>query len=409
MPRQSAPVSTSVKPLVVGVVGAGTMGRGIAQIAALVGHKAILVDTHPARSLDAVQVCVGEWEKLAAKGKLTESEVIEAKSRLIAGKAMAALGSADAVIEAVFEDLEIKRQVFRDIEAQVSDRAIVATNTSALSVTAIAASCKHPERVVGMHFFNPVHRMTLVEVVAGHRTSPEVVVAALDLAFGLGKSPIRVQDTPGFVVNRVARPFYLEALEILGERLFSAGQIDATVRAAGFRMGPFELMDLIGIDINFAVTNAVYDGFFGEPRFRPHLIQRQMVQARQLGRKTGSGFYEYGPAGSIVPSPVLPPDSGEWPALPGLHPIATRIVAMLVNEAAFTLGDGIAKAADIDLAMKLGTNYPEGPLEWADRLGANRIVTVLDGLFDFYRRERYRVAPALRRAVLAGRKVGADE
>ncbi len=385
----------------VAVIGSGTMGRGIAQVVAQSGRTTVLIDADPGRPRDAVVSIGADLDRLAERGKISPDVAAGAKERLRAGRDLSDAAAADLVIEAVFEDLDLKKQVFHDLEMRVSDRTILASNTSALPVTAIAGSCRHPERVVGLHFFNPVPRMALVEVVAAHATAPAALERTFAFARSLGKSPIRVQDTPGFVVNRVARPFYLEAMKTLAEGEFECAQIDAAVRAAGFRMGPFELLDLIGIDVNFAVTCAVFDGYFGEPRFRPSLLQRRMVLARQYGRKTGRGFYKYEGGQGPAQVPVPESDPADPLALPGLHPIAARVVAMLVNEACFALGERIASAADIDLAMKLGMNFPDGPLAWGDRIGPDRVARLLDSLREVYGEERYKVAPLLRRRVAA--------
>ncbi len=384
------------------------MGRGIAQVAAQAGCETVLIDADAARPREAIAGIVADLEKLASRGKIPAGAPAAARERLRPGRDFGDAAGADLVVEAVFEDLELKKRIFGELEARVSDRAILATNTSALPITAVAAACRHPERVVGLHFFNPVPRMSLIEVIAGYSTTPEIVVGAARFAEALGKTPIRAQDTPGFVVNRVARPFYLEALKMLGDGDYECAAIDAALRSAGFRMGPFELLDLIGIDVNFAVTGAVFDGFFGEPRFRPHPIQRRMVLARQLGRKTGRGFYAYD--GGKAPVPGAPPayDAADPLALPGMHPAAARVVAMLVNEACFALGERIASPADIDLAMKLGMNFPEGPLAWGDKLGPDRVLRLLDALRIFYGEERYKVAPFLRRAVAQGATLAAS-
>lgn len=396
------------RPQVVGVIGAGTMGRGIAQVAAQAGCEVVLVDEDAARPREAIAAVLADLGRLADRGKLPADAVAGARERLRAGAGLGDIAAADLVVEAVFEDLELKKRLFGDLESRVADRAILATNTSALPVTAIAAACRHPERVVGLHFFNPVPRMALVEVIAGHQTAPAVSRRAARFALDLGKTPVQAQDTPGFVVNRVARPFYLEALKMLGDTEYACGAIDAALRAAGFRMGPFELLDLIGLDVNFAVTSAVHDGYFGEPRFRPHPLQRRMVLARQLGRKTGRGFYGY-EDGQVPPQEPAPEyDPADPLALPGLHPAAARVVAMLVNEACFALGERIASPGDIDRAMVLGMNFPAGPLAWGDKLGPDRIERLLDALRLFYGEERYRVAPVLRRSVARGAKLTAS-
>lgn len=278
----------------VGVIGSGTMGGGIAQLAARAGLDVILHDSVPAAVHRAVERITADFRASAGKGKISATEATQGLARIHPCKAFNELGAADIVIEAAIEDLAVKREIFRALDSIVGPRTILATNTSSLSITAIASLTKTPETVVGMHFFNPPTVMALVEVVRGDRTSDETTSAVRELALRLKKTPVVCRDTPGFIVNRVARPFYGEALRLLGEGVGTVEQIDAILtRAGGFRMGPFALMDLIGIDVNYAVTQSVYEQFFHEPRFRPHPIQRRMVEAGLLGRKTGKGFYTY--------------------------------------------------------------------------------------------------------------------
>jgi len=278
----------------VGIIGAGTMGGGIAQVAALAGFEVFLYDV----SGDALKNCMERIKKdLRAsmqKGTTTAPEATEALTRIRPRRAFNDMGAADLVIEAAVEDLAVKKEIFRALDQIVAPRAILATNTSSLSITSIGSLTKTPETVVGMHFFNPAVQMKLVEIVSGSRTSQETVRTAQETALAMGKTPVFCSDTPGFIVNRVARPFYGEALRMLGEGTATAEEIDRIARlSGGFRMGPFELMDLIGIDVNYAVTKSIYEQYFQEPRYRPHPIQRRMVEAGTLGRKTGQGFYPY--------------------------------------------------------------------------------------------------------------------
>lgn len=270
----------------IGVCGAGTMGAGIAQVAIAKGLRAVLYDPH-SEALDKARSRIE-----AGLDKWRAKHLVEAGGELVSVQALEALAECRLVVEAVIEDLDSKRDLFRLLDSICPD-ALLATNTSSLSVTAIAGATSRPERVVGLHFFNPVPLMQLVEVIPGRKTNPQRVSEAVDWAKRLGKTPVVAKDTPAFIVNRIARPFYGEALRLLGEEAASVEEIDRIVRGAGFRMGPFELMDLIGLDINFAVTRSVHDAYFGEPRFRPHPIQRQMVEAGLLGRKAGEGFYVY--------------------------------------------------------------------------------------------------------------------
>jgi 3-hydroxybutyryl-CoA dehydrogenase len=278
----------------VGIIGAGTMGGGIAQVAALAGFDVLLYDTSADALKASMERIKGDLRTSMQKGGATLSDATDAFARIRPRRTFNEMGAAEVVIEAAPEDLEVKKEIFRALDQIVAPRAILATNTSSLSVTSIGSLTKTPESVVGMHFFNPPARMKLVEIVRGSQTSEQTVRTVLEMALAMGKTPVLSSDTPGFIVNRVARPFYGEALRLLGEGTATAEEIDRIVRlSGGFRMGPFELMDLIGIDINYAVTKSVYEQFFHEPRFRPHPIQRRMVEAGTLGRKTGRGFYRY--------------------------------------------------------------------------------------------------------------------
>ncbi len=277
----------------VGIVGAGTMGRGIAYVAITHGAQVALYDV-AAGALEAARAQIeAGLREAAAKGRLAEAEVENALARLRLTAAMEDLADADVIIEAAPEDLALKQEIFRQLDRLCQPAALLASNTSSLSITALGAATRRPERVAGMHFFNPAPVMRLVEIVRGLATSEETVRALADLARRWGKTPVIAKDTPGFIVNRVARPFYLEALRLVGEGVADPPTVDRLARALGFRMGPFELMDLIGLDVNLAVSESIYHAFFEEPRFRPHPLQRQMVQAGRLGRKTGKGWYEY--------------------------------------------------------------------------------------------------------------------
>jgi 3-hydroxybutyryl-CoA dehydrogenase len=505
---------------IVAVIGSGAMGAGIAQVAAAAGHTVRLFDTRPEAVHKAIDQIGNAWSRLAARGKMSNAEAEAALRRLVPTHSLAQVADAALVIEAIVEDLAAKRTLFGELEGIVADGAILASNTSSLSITAIAGTLRRPQRVVGLHFFNPAAAMVLVEVVSGLATDAAVAQAAFDTVQGWGKTPVHARSTPGFIVNRVARPFYAEAWRLLNEGAADPATIDAVMRdAGGFRMGPFELMDLIGHDVNYAVTSSVFDAFHGDPRFTPPMQQLEMVHAGFLGRKAGRGFYRYA-ENAVPPQPKAEPmfarpeyvgysldagasgtltgpmlarfeahgihvtrrnsaeghQQGEAPAfhcngaaiyltdgrsatarartnrhddtvvfdlvldaaqasriavaradqcseaayqsacglfqaagftvtrlddVPGLA--VMRTVAMLANEAADTVHQGVGSARAVDAAMQQGVNYPKGPLAWADALGAGHIVRVLDNLAASYGDGRYRVSPLLRRR-MAGRR-----
>ncbi|HET7582770.1 MAG TPA: 3-hydroxyacyl-CoA dehydrogenase NAD-binding domain-containing protein [Candidatus Limnocylindria bacterium] len=382
----------------IGVLGAGTMGAGIAQVAAEAGLDVLLHDPIPGAVEKAHERIGMLLDRRVAKGQLTADARNAALARIRTEPTLGGIAGADVVVEAIPEDLALKRDAFRLLDAAAPDGTLLATNTSSLSVAAIAAATLRPQRVLGLHFFNPVPLMALVEVIAGPMTEPAAVPRAEALAQRLGKTPVVAADTPGFIVNRVARPFYLEALRIVGEGSAGVAEVDAALRGIGFRMGPFELVDAIGIDVNYAVSRSVYDQFFGDPRYRPHPLQRRLVDAGRLGRKSGGGFYAYGADGSrgeVWPG-VRRRTTG--PTRPQLsdEQIAARVLATIVNEAASAVEDGVATPDAIDTAMRLGTNYPSGPLEWGERIGLGHVVHILDALHGEVPDGRYRVIPLLR-------------
>lgn len=277
----------------IGVIGAGTMGSGIALSSALAGYDVVLYDIADPVLERAKKGNKAQLDKSVEKGKLTADDAEKALACIRTSSNFDDLGSCDLIVEAAVEKLSIKQELFSKLSNMLADNAILSSNTSSLSITAIAGACKNPERVLGLHFFNPAHIMKLVEIVRGEQTSDEIVNRAEAYVKKLGKVPVLAKDTPGFIVNRVARNYYGESFRALHEGIASHEQIDRIMKANGFPMGPFQLMDLIGIDVNLAVTQSVYDQFFGEPRFRPHLIQQKMVEANRLGKKTGKGFYDY--------------------------------------------------------------------------------------------------------------------
>jgi 3-hydroxybutyryl-CoA dehydrogenase len=371
----------------IAVVGAGTMGVGIAQSAALAGLSTVMLDVQEDALARGRETMEGDLERRVERGRLSEDERREALDLVSTTTSLEACADAPLVVEAVIEDLEVKRRVFADLEAVVGRETVLATNTSSLSVAGIAAATERPERVVGMHFFNPVPAMRLVEIVGGPSTDASAARRAEEVAERLGKTPIRVSDTPGFIVNRVARPFYLEALRLVEEGV-EPGRIDAAIRGAGFRMGPLELADLIGHDVNLAVSESLFERYYYQPRFRPSHLQRSMVEAGLLGRKSGRGFYDYGAEKQEEVGEVA-------------EHVALRVICCVVNEAYLALSEGVATAEDIDKAMKLGANYPRGPFEWAEEIGVQSILRMLDSLRDAYG-EAYIAAPSLRAAGRSG-------
>jgi 3-hydroxybutyryl-CoA dehydrogenase len=491
------------------IVGAGIMGAGIAQMAAQAGHPVWLFDARDGAAEDAHRKLVQTLASLAAKGKLDPQAAQAAGERIRPITSLDTVGQARLVIEAIVENLDAKRSLFAQLEARLAADTVLATNTSSISVTAIARGMKHPGRLVGMHFFNPVPLMKLVEVVSGLHTDAAVAKAIFDLSHAWGKTPVHARSTPGFIVNRIARPYYAEALALLHERAAAPEAIDACLRGAGFRMGPCELMDLIGHDTNFAVTNSVYEANFFDKRYVPSLVQRELVDAGWLGRKSGHGFYRYPDGAPALPElslPALqtsadvmvhghgaiadaftdtlaargirlsrqqnstwagvsvgtarlqltdgqpaytvaarenlanlavfdrplrwplapatplayavPPSAGPawreqapaWLAALGFRPVAmedtpglavARTVAMLINEAADAVQQGVCNEAAADAAMKLGVNYPAGPFEWLAAWDAAGVAAVIEALDSAYRGERYRLSPWLRQRSVA--------
>jgi 3-hydroxybutyryl-CoA dehydrogenase len=455
---------------IIGVLGAGTMGAGIAQLACRSGARTLLHDPIPEALVRGAERVRAGLQKEAAKGRLTPEQATAAAERLEVAEDMQALAPCELVIEAAPERAELKRELYGRLSEIVSGECVLATNTSSLPVTAIAAAASNPERVVGMHFFNPAPLMRLLEVVAGERSSEGALALAHATGEAMGKDVIRASDGPGFLVNRCNRPFGLEALRLLQEGISDIETIDRICRLeGGFRMGPFELMDLVGVDTGFEISQSFFEQSFGEPRWRPSPIAARYAAAGLHGRKSGRGYYDYsgarphraedpeppprdadasvhghgplaeqlralapghgGPAievdglgGTVAGEPfyaIVPlalvectGDAGEsaFQGL-GLHTarvqptpggVLGRIVCQLINECAFALGEGVGSAADIDTGMVLGLNHPRGPLAWGDALGLDHVLTVLGDLWEEYREERYRPAPALRRLVRAG-------
>ena len=443
-----------------GVVGAGTMGAGIAQLGCAAGIATVLHDPLPAALAKGEAGVRKGLERWLEKGRVGE----RAAGLLEVAGSIDGLAGCDLVIEAAPERLELKRELFGELSRVCGPDAVLATNTSSIPVTALASAAERPENVVGMHFFNPPPLMRLLEVIRADQTGDAAVEVARETGAAMGKDVILAADGPGFLVNRCGRPFYTEALRCLQERIASHAAIDRICRlGGGYRMGPFELMDLVGIDTGFEVAKSFTELSFGEPRWRPNPIQARMVAAGRLGRKSGSGYYDYsrdpyrpedppapdgggdfrrlaadaglvdcstqalgarGPVGcSLLPGAGLvelcgerDPAAEELAAGAGLHCewvgdapglVLGRVVAQLVNEAAFALGEGVGSAGDVDTGLTLGLNHPRGPVEWSRQLGLDHVLATLDGLWSHYREERYRPAPLLTAA--AARGIGLDE
>lgn len=382
--------------MIIGIIGSGTMGSGIAQVAATAGCRVLVYDTQTA----ALERSAAKLEKilnrLIDKGRIDQEKKNDIQQNIAYVNELKELAPCKLTIEAIVENLSVKQQVFAELETYVADDAIIASNTSSLSIASIAASLKKPERCVGIHFFNPAPLMRLVEVIPAIQTSSAVLKTAVDTITEWGKSVAVAKDTPGFIVNRVARPFYGEALRIYEEGIADFATIDHAMRTrGGFRMGPFELMDFIGNDVNYTVTETVFTAFYFDPRYKPAFTQKRLAEAGYLGRKTGRGYYDYS-EGAKRPTPSDDPELATE--------IFERILVMLINEAADALFLNIASAEDIDGAMTKGVNYPKGLLAWADEKGTAWCVSELDKLYDHYHEDRYRCSPQLRRMLKTGRK-----
>jgi len=382
------------KETVVGVIGSGAMGSGIAQIAATSGHAVLLYDNNESALGKSEQKLGKILARLVEKGRLSDAEATAIAGRITYASSLDTFANCGIVIEAIVENLDIKKSVFQNLESVISDDCILATNTSSLSVAAIAAGCKKADRMLGIHFFNPAPLMPLVEIVPALTTDADVLQKAKALIDSWGKTTVMAKDTPGFIVNRVARPFYGEALRLYEEGVADFATIDwAMKEIGGFRMGPFELMDYIGNDVNYTVTETVFAQFFFDPRYKPAFTQKRLFEAGLLGRKSGRGYYDYS-EGAEKPTPNMDKDLGQS--------IVHRIVAMLINEAVDALFLNIATAEDLDLAMTKGVNYPKGLLQWADELGPNNVLDSLQALYEEYGEDRYRPSPLLKRIVRAG-------
>ena len=371
----------------IAIIGSGTMGSGIAQVAATAGCKVHLYDTNQTVLEKSKINLENSLAKLVEKAKIDETEKNRIINNISYATTFAELSHSDLVIEAIIENLDIKRKLFSELENYVSPETILASNTSSLSIASIAASCQKPERVIGIHFFNPAPLMQLVEVIPAIQTSDEVQEKTVQTITEWKKVVAIAKDTPGFIVNRVARPFYSEALRIYEEGKADFATVDWAIKTiGGFRMGPFELMDFIGNDVNYTVTETVFTSFYFDPRYKPSFTQKRLSEAGFFGRKSGRGYYNYS---EELPKPIEDNQLGQY--------IVARILVMLINEAAEAFFLNIASVKDIDNAMTKGVNYPKGLLAWADEKGINWCVEKMDELYQEYHEDRYRCSPILRK------------
>jgi len=381
---------------IIGVIGSGAMGSGIAQVAATAGHRTLVYDNNPDAIARAEAGLKKGLDKLVEKQKVSREKADQIIGLCTFTASLQDLKDCSLVIEAIVENLEIKQRVFAELESITGASCVLASNTSSLSITSIASACTNPEKVIGIHFFNPATLMPLVEIIPGVATSADIATHCKSLIDSWGKVTVLAKDTPGFIVNRVARPFYSEALRIYEENIADMATIDwAMKELGGFRMGPFELMDLIGHDVNYVVTETVWKQFYFDPRFKPALSQKRLLEAKFLGRKSGRGFYDYR-EGAVMPEPKRDEALGRQ--------ILNRVLCMLINEAADTLYLGIAGKEDIDLAMTKGVNYPKGLLKWADELGIELVTNTLQHLYETYEEDRYRTCVGLKRMRREGKR-----
>ena len=373
--------------LIVSVIGAGTMGSGIAQVAASNGCKVNLIDTFPNALENSQSKLQSILNRLVEKGKIDENETKSILANINWTVELAEVSQSDLVVEAIIENMEIKQKLFSQMESLVAEDCILATNTSSLSVAGITSACNNPSRILGIHFFNPVPLMKLVEVIPTEKTDGELLKKVKSILENWGKTVVTAKDTPGFIVNRVARPFYGEALRIYEEGIADFATIDWAMKEfGGFRMGPFTLMDYIGNDINYTATKAVYDGTNHDPRYKPSPIQKKMMDEGLLGRKSGKGYFDYSES-AVNPEPKKNEELGRG--------IFIRILAMLINAAADALNGAIATRDDIDTAMTTGVNYPKGLLKWADDIGIQKVLKQLQGLQSNSNDNRYQPSPIL--------------
>jgi len=374
-----------------GIIGSGAMGSGIAQVAAFAGHEVHVYDANPIAAQVAAENLKKSLEKLVEKSKCTKEKMTEVLSNIYFQSSINKLSETGIIIEAIVENIDVKKEVFEALESIVSDDCILATNTSSLSVSSIASACKKSNRFIGIHFFNPATLMPLVEIIPALQTSEDIINTSISLIKSWNKTTVICKDTPGFIVNRVARSFYGEAIRIHEEGIANIATIDwAMKEVGGFKMGPFELMDFIGHDVNYKVTEIVWEQFFFDPRFKPSLTQKRLYEAKRFGRKSGIGFYDYSENASNVEA-IKDKDLAEK--------IFARIISMLINEAIDTLYLKVASRDDIDLAMTKGVNYPKGLLAWADEIGLGAVLENLETLMEVYEEDRYRPSVLLKQMV----------
>lgn len=373
----------------VGIIGAGTMGIGIAQVAATNGCKVWIYDANAKQVETATVGLEKTLTKLVDKQKISAEKMTEILANISIATELKDFKDCELIIEAIIENKEIKTKVFTELEKHISESCVIGSNTSSISITSLGAELQKPERFIGIHFFNPAPLMPLVEVIPSLLTEKSLAEKIYSLMKDWGKTPVIAKDIPGFIVNRIARPYYGEALRIVEENIATVEQVDDAMKTLGnFKMGPFELMDLIGVDVNFSVTKTVYNEYFYDPKYKPSLLQQRMSEAKLHGRKTGKGFYDYS-EGAVKSEPLK--DDALY------QQIFMRIISMLINEAVEAKRLGVASDEDLELAMQKGVNYPKGLLSWGKEIGYAKISETLQNLYEEYQEERYRQSPLLRK------------
>ncbi len=380
----------------VGIIGSGAMGSGIAQVAATAGHSVVIYDTNKSALEKAKSGLDSTLKKLVEKQKISAQKATEISSLITYVDDLKSFADCGLIIEAVIENLEVKQRLFSELENIVAETCILASNTSSLSITSIASACKNTNRVLGIHFFNPAPLMPLVEIIPGISTDKKIADKARNLIDSWGKVTVLAKDTPGFIVNRIARSYYGESIRIYEEGIADLATIDWALREfGGFKMGPFELMDFIGNDINYKVTETVWEQFFYDPRFKPSFTQKRLFEAKYFGKKSGKGYYDYS-EGVAKPEPQKNEELGKQ--------IFNRVIAMLINEAIDALYLNVASKEDLDLAMTKGVNYPKGLLKWVDEIGLQNILKTLTDLQEEYGEDRYRPSVLLKKMVKENKK-----